>query len=120
MSTANQPKNETRARPLRNLVQITAERNHTREQIEQILDGLDMGGANLSTTIKTLNGIERGSYRISIYNDNEWNEIQVRLKEGPAGRTAIATGYVDKGHTQSSRNQAAQEVRGLVRAYLCR
>lgn len=119
MTKANHPANQ-QPHGLRNLVQIDAKRNHSREEAEQILDGLDMGSANLTQTIKALNGITRGSYFVTIRNDNEWNEVQVKLRDNPYSRTAIATGHVDKGHTQNSRNEAAQEVRSLVRAYLCR
>jgi hypothetical protein len=89
-----------------------------REEIENILESLE--GANMSATIKALNGIERGSYRISISRDSVYNEVQVRLKDGPSARQPIAVGYIDQGHTRESRFEAAAEVRGLVRAYLCR
>lgn len=113
---------------LRNLVQIIettdaqiiAQRNHTREEVEQIIDGLEMAEANLTQTIKALSGLSRGSYFVTIKNDTEWNEVQVRLRDNPYSRTSIATGHVDKGHDAKSRREAAQEVRGLVRAYLCR
>lgn len=119
MTTANHPQNQQPQGGATDLGQITKEHRNTREQVEQIIDALEMGGANLTKTIKALNGIERGSYRVSIYNDNNWNEIQVRLKNGPGSRGAIASGYIDKGHTAQSRNKAAQDVRSLVRAYLC-
>lgn len=113
---------------LRKLVQIIgkattaiiANHNHSREEVEQIIDGLDMGQANLTQTIKALNGLGRGSYFVTIKNDTEWNEVQVRLRDNPYSRTSIATGHADKGHDAKSRREAAQEVRDLVPAYLCR
>lgn len=90
----------------------------TREHVEDVLESIK--GANLTATIKALNGIERGSYRVVITVDREYNEIQVRLKDGPAARVAVATGYVDRGHTKDDWFMAAAEVCGLVRAYLCR
>lgn len=91
-----------------------------REVIEATLDALAMNGASLTKTIKACNGMERGSYRVVITVDKEYNEVQIRLKDGPATRQAIATGYIDRGHDAESRAMAAEELRGLVRAYLCR
>ncbi|WP_153132879.1 hypothetical protein [Dechloromonas hortensis] len=119
MKTANNPENQ-QPHGLGNLGQISADRNHTREEVEQIIDGLDMGQANLTQTIKAMNGLSRGAYFVSIRDDREWNEIQVRLRDNPYTRSAIAVGHIDKGHDAKSRREAAQEVRSLVRAYLCR
>ena len=91
-----------------------------REVIEQTLDGLAMAGANMTQTIKACNGMERGSYRVVITKDRDYNEIQIRLKDGPAARQAIATAFIDCGHTAETRRIAAEEIRGTVRAYLCR
>lgn len=91
-----------------------------REIIETTLDSLATAGANLTQTIKACNGMERGSYRVVITKDADYNEVQIRLKEGPGARHAIATAYVDYGHTAEARRMAAEEIRGTVRAYLCR
>ena len=99
---------------------MNKERFLTREDVEQIIDGLEMGEANMTQTVKALNGLSRGAYFVSIRDDKEWNEIQVRLRDNPYSRSAIACGHIDKGHTAQSRREAAQEVRSLVRAYLCR
>lgn len=109
-------------------VQITADQEQnqfgllsgepdTREAIEETLNGLK--GANIAATIRACHGMRRGGYRITVKQDNEFNEIQVRLYENTI-RHPTATGYVDRGHTTSDRFTAAEEVRGLVRAYLCK
>lgn len=89
-----------------------------REIIEGILEGLEHNRASLTTHIKALNGIERGSYRVKVSKDTQWNEITVRLTDTTG--TKYATGHIDMGHTREDRDSAAQELRGLVKAYLCR
>lgn len=91
-----------------------------RHQIEAILEALAMNRASLTKTIAACNGLERGSYRVVITVDKEYNEVQIRLKDGPAARQAIATGYIDRGHDAESRAMAAEDLRSMVRAYLCR
>ena len=88
----------------------------TREAIEETLNGLK--GANITATIQACHGMRRGGYRITVKQDNEFNEIQVRLYENTI-RHPIATWCVDRGHTRVSKLKAAEEARGLVRAYLC-
>lgn len=102
---------------LGNLAQINRSAPTTREVIEEIIDALD--GANLTATVKTLSGIKRGSYHVTIKQDSDWNEVQVRLWES-GNRNPIATGFIDRGHTNESRFEAAAETRATVRAYLCR
>lgn len=94
-----------------------APKTNTREQAAEVIDRLD--GANLTATVKALNGLTRGSYRVTIKQDAEYNEAQVRLWENTI-KDPIATGFIDRGHTNESRFEAAAEVRGIVRAYLCR
>lgn len=98
----------------------TCEHNHgpqpgSREYIEALLDALE--GMSLRTNINALHRTCRGSYRVTIAVSAQWNEITVTLKDGTG---TVATGYVDRGHTKESRMDAAQELRGLVRGYLCR
>lgn len=98
----------------------TCEQNHgpqpgSREYVEALLDALE--GKNLRKNIEALNRQTRGSYRVTIAVSAQWNEITVTLRDGHA---IIAKGYVDRGHTKESRMDAAQELRGLVRVYLCR
>lgn len=76
-------------------------------------------GASLTKIIKALNGLRRGAYRITIRASAEWNEVQIRLHESNT-REPIATGFIDRGHTRENRADAAEELRGLVLAYLCR
>lgn len=89
----------------------------TREAIEEALDAL--AGANITATVRGVNGMRRGGYRITATQNNEFNEVEVRLYESSM-RHPVATGFVDRGHTRESKLEAAEEVRGLVRAYLCR
>lgn len=44
---------------------------------------------------------------------------QVRLWES-SNFKAIASSFIDRGHTMEDRFNAAQDVRSIVRAYLCR
>ena len=98
----------------------TCEQNHgpqpgSREYVEALLDALD--GMSLSTNVAALHRVCRGSYFVTVALSREHNEITVTLKDGTG---TVATGYVDRGHTKESRMDAAQELRGLVRVYLCR
>lgn len=131
MNSSNQPENTNKdhvARPNLGKVGETDAMTDSKEMlpmsdreiIEQTLDGLAMAQANMTRTIKACNGTTRGSYRVVISTDREYNEVQIRLKDGPAARHAIATGYIDRGHTREDKAMAAEELRGLVRAYLCR
>lgn len=103
----------------RDLGQITtkAPDEGTREHVELRIQ--ESEGMSLSKTIAHLNGITRGSYRVSIRASSEWNEITVRLYESTI-RNPIAHGYVDRGHTADDKAAAAEEVRFLAHAYLCR
>lgn len=95
-------------------------RQVTEKEIKTVAEKIDdMAGANLRATIKALHKAQRGSYFVTIKEDAEFNEITVKLYESTRGG-AIATGYIDRGHTAESRYEAAEELRGLVRAYLCR
>lgn len=118
MTTANHSTNQ-QPHGLGNLGQIIAGQNQpgSRELIEEQLDA--MQGANLTATIKAFNGAGRGSYFVIIGNSSEYNEISISLYDSPRGKP-IAKGYIDKGHTTESKYQCAEELRGLVRAYLCR
>lgn len=118
MTTANHSTNQ-QPHGLGNLVQIIEgqEQFKTRDQIESMLD--DLEGANLAATIRQLNGLKRGGYRVTIKQDAEYNEVQCRLWENTT-REPIATGFIDRGHTTQTKYEAAEELRGLVRAYLCR
>lgn len=119
MTTANHSTNQ-QPHGLGNLGQIIEGQEqftNTREHAEEILDGLK--GANLMATVRTLNGLTRGSYKVTITQDAEYNEVQCRLRDSTRGNP-IATGFIDRGHTKESRYEAAEELRGLVRAYLCR
>lgn len=89
----------------------------TREAIEEVLDGISR--YSLTMTVKAVNGMRCGGYRITATQNNEFNEVEVRLYENTM-RHPVATGFVDRGHTRESKFEAAEEVRGLVRAYLCR
>jgi len=99
------------------LGQISA--NHaipgTREHVEITLAAI--GGLSLTKTIEACNGLERGSYRVTVKASSDWNEITVRLYDG---RAMIASSFIDRGHTKQTRTQAAQEVIDNVRMYLCR
>ena len=103
----------------RDLGQIikTAPEEGTREHVELRIQ--ESEGMSLSQTIAHLNGITRGSYRVSIRASSEWNEITVRLLDS-SSRIPVAHGYVDRGHTKDDKAAAAEEVRFLVHAYLCR
>lgn len=116
MQTSRIPENQ-KPHADRDLVQMYGKANpENREQIEERLEAMD--GANLSATIKAFDGTTRGSYFVRIKNNAEYNEIEIRLFDTTGCR--IATGYIDKGHTTAAKYEAAQELRGLVRAYLCR
>lgn len=118
MTTANHSTNQ-QPHGLGNLGQIIEgqEQTRKRELIEEQLN--TMKGANLTATIKAFNGAGRGSYFVIIGNNSEYNEITVSLYDSPRGKP-IAKGYIDKGHTNESKYQCAEELRGLVRDYLCR
>lgn len=117
MNTQRNPENLNSEAP-NSAVQISAEtKANTREQAEEIIDGLD--GANLTATVKTLNGLTRGGYRVTVKQDAEYNEVQIRLYENTI-REPIATGFIDRGHTNVTKFEAAAETRGIVRDYLCR
>lgn len=87
----------------------------TREHVEMTLAAID--GTSLTKTIKACNGLERGSYRVTVKASSEWNEITVKLRDGQA---LVASSYIDRGHTKETRTQAAQDVIDNVRMFLCR
>lgn len=89
----------------------------SREHVELRIQ--ETASMSLSRTIEHLNGLERGAYRVSIRASSEWNEITVRLYESTI-RNPVACGYVDRGHTADTKREAAEELRGIVLAYLCR
>lgn len=90
-----------------------------REVIETTLDALAMNGASLTKTIKACNGMTRGAYRVTIKVEADYNEVQVRLWENTHSR-AIATAFIDRGHTADDKAMAAEELRSTIRVYLCR
>lgn len=118
MHNSTIPENQ-KSHPAHDLGQICTDHAtaRSREAIEELIDGLD--GANLTATIKALQGTGSGSYFVTIANNTNYNEVEIKLYDSPRGKP-IARGYVDKGHTSEDKYNAAQEVRGLVRAYLCR
>lgn len=87
----------------------------TREHVEITLAAI--GGMSLSKTIEACNGLERGSYRVTVKASSDWNEITVKLWDSHA---LVASSYIDRGHTKETRTQAAQDVIDNVRMYLCR
>ena len=109
--TDNDPVNEC------DFKSMVEKKHHNREQIEKLLK--ELNGASLTTTIKRLNGLRRGGYQVTIKPNAEYNEVQCRLWEN-ADREPVATGFIDRGHTTEAKYCAAEELRGLVRAYLCR
>lgn len=118
MSIDTKPENTTKTNEARpSLGKAGHPYEGTREHVEDVLEGIR--NYNITTTIKALNGIKRGAYFVRIKQDAEYNEITVKLYDSLSGQQ-IATGFIDRGHDQDSRAAAAEELRGLVRAYLCR
>lgn len=87
----------------------------TLEHVEITLAAI--GGLSLTKTIEACNGLTRGAYRVTVKASADWNEITVRLYEG---RNQVASSFIDRGHTRIDRVEAAREIVGVVRMFLCR
>ncbi len=119
MTSQHKPENTTKTNEAPPSLGKALHVKGSKEAVEDLLESLAEGNLSITQHVKSLHTTRRGSYFVSVKQNNEYNEITVKLYENTHGQ-AIATGYIDRGHTKEDRRFACEELRGLIRAYLCR